>query len=139
MVQQELNVIEINNRRLEYLDDLKIQLSNYLSKEDYYRELEKMIKDLKRANQLQNIYSLMISSKTKLAKLREKEKVLNERLSFAKNDLKKQEKQYALVSKYHDEVAQGQIELEKRRRRRRGRGEWRGGGQVEMYVKAWGW
>lgn len=30
-----------------------------------------------------------------------------------KNDLKKQEKQYALVSKYHDEVAQGQIELEK--------------------------
>lgn len=110
---KELNVIEINNRRLEYLDDLKIQLSNYLSKEDYYRELEKMIKDLKRANQLQNIYSLMISSKTKLAKLREKEKVLNECLSFAKNDLKKQEKQYALVSKYHDEVAQGQIELEK--------------------------
>lgn len=33
---KELNVIEINNRRLEYLDDLKIQLSNYLSKEDYY-------------------------------------------------------------------------------------------------------
>ena len=39
---KELNVIEINNRRLEYLDDLKIQLSNYLSKEDYYRELEKI-------------------------------------------------------------------------------------------------
>ena len=36
---KELNVIEINNRRLEYLDDLKIQLSNYLSKEDYYRIL----------------------------------------------------------------------------------------------------
>ena len=51
---KELNVIEINNRRLEYLDDLKIQLSNYLSKEDYYRELEKMIKRFKKEpNQLQ--------------------------------------------------------------------------------------
>ncbi|MFQ8706200.1 MAG: AAA family ATPase [Thomasclavelia sp.] len=112
-VNQQLNITNLNNQRIEQLDNLQAKLDNYLNNEEYYCSLKENICLLKKALKIQKDYLEVKKSLNKIDKLLILNKRNKETLSCEKQELSNIKIKYLKIDEYQNKRNNLLLQLQK--------------------------